>query len=165
MDLRKGKLPMTKIVVEQIVEAPVAEVWKSWDNFGNIASFNPNLKASFLLEGSAKSGLGAQRQCDMSDGKNYLREEVIEYVPEEKLAINIFEATIPMKSGTATFELTPVGKGRTQVRMTMNMVPKMGVVGAMLLGAMKPKFKAMLQDLLRGNAAFVEQGTVINAAA
>ena len=60
---------MTKIVVEEIVAAPLDQVWQTWGDFGVIARFAPNLKRSFLVEGSAKTGLGAKRHCDLADGK------------------------------------------------------------------------------------------------
>jgi hypothetical protein len=72
---------MARVVVEQIFKSPISDVWKSWDKFGDIDAFNPNLKRSFLLEGSHSTGLGATRQCDLADGKNYIREKIIAYSP------------------------------------------------------------------------------------
>ena len=68
---------MAVVVVDQTVEAPVADVWASWDAFADIVKFNPLLKDSYLLKDSADTGLGALRQCDFSDGKNYIREKII----------------------------------------------------------------------------------------
>ena len=37
------------------------------------------------------SGMGAERRCDLSDGKNHLLERVTAYIPEERLGIDIYE--------------------------------------------------------------------------
>ena len=153
---------MTKMEVTKTVNAPLAEVWKSWDDFGRIARFAPNLKKSYLLEGSAETGLGAERHCDMADGKNFLRERVVEYVPEKRLKIDIYESSMPMKSGYATFDLAADGADKTTIKMTMVMVPKMGVVGDALMAVMKPRFTALLNTMLSGNAAYVERGVIAN---
>ena len=158
----KEKLVVTKIVVEETVNAPIAEVWKSWDDFGSIARFAPNLKASYLLEGSAKTGLGAKRHCDMTDGKNFLQEEIIEYIPHERLVIDIFDGSMPMESGTAAFDLKSLGPNRTQVTMTMDFVPKFGVAGKVMMSAMKPKFRSLLKSMLKGNADYVQHGKIAN---
>lgn len=149
---------MTKIVVNETVNAPIAEVWKSWDQFGDIARFAPNIKESHLLPGSAETGMGAERHCLLADGKSYLREKVIEYVPEQRLKIDIFDSSMPMKSGYAVFELTPKGADMTNVQMTIEMVPTMGIAGKALMGMMKPIFTRQLQSMLHGNAAYVERG-------
>ncbi|MFK5981214.1 MAG: SRPBCC family protein [Rhizobiaceae bacterium] len=153
---------MTKIIVEETVNASVSEVWKSWDDFGGIARFAPNLKNSYLLDGSTKTGLGAKRHCDMADGKNFLKEEIIEYIPNEKLVIDIIDGSMPMKSGTATFDLKSLGKNRTKVTMTMDFVPKFGVAGKVMMGAMKPVFRKLLQSMLKGNADYVQYGKIAN---
>lgn len=149
---------MTKIIVNEIVNAPVAEVWKSWDEFGDIAQFSPNINKSYLLDKSVETGMGATRHCDLSDGKNFLREKIVEYVPNERLKIEIFDSSMPMKSGYAVFALTPLSADRTKVEMTIEMVPKMGIAGKAMMSMMKPRFTKLLQSMLHGNAAYVERG-------
>ena len=154
---------MAIVIVEETVNAPVTEVWASWDNFGDIYRFNPNITGSHILDGSAKTGPGAQRQCDL-DAKNYIRERIVGYEPERKLVIDIYEGTLPLKSAKATFDLTPLGPDRTKVVMTMEFHPKMGLLGRLMVPMMKPKFASMLQALLAGNRAFVERGVEVQAA-
>ncbi len=151
-----------KIVVEEIVEAPLEQVWKTWDDFGVIARFAPNLKKSFLIEGSAKTGLGAKRHCDMADGKNFLKEEIIEYIPNKRLVIDVYDGSMPVESGTGAFDLEALDSGRTKVTMTMDFVPKFGVAGKMMMGAMKSKFRGQLQSMLKGNADYIEHGKIAN---
>ncbi|MEM7643951.1 MAG: SRPBCC family protein [Pseudomonadota bacterium] len=147
---------MAHVTVDCIVNAPRLDVWSSWDDFGSIAAFNPNLSGSHLLD-TQTTGLGATRQCDLSDGKNHIRERIVDYVPGERMAVDIYDGTMPLKSAKAIITLTPEGQNRTLVRMRMEFVPKFGPLGALMVPMMKPQFRKMLQALLDGNAAHVER--------
>ena len=46
---------MAHVEVKKIVEAPLADLWVSWDDFANIHKFHPGLTDSYLLEGSGKT--------------------------------------------------------------------------------------------------------------
>ncbi|MEM8849995.1 MAG: SRPBCC family protein [Pseudomonadota bacterium] len=146
---------MAHVTVDRIVKAPPLDVWQSWDDFGNIAAFNPNLSGSHLLD-TQTTGLGATRQCDLSDGKNHIRERIVEYVPGERMVVDIYDGTMPLKAAKAVITLTPQGKHRTRVQMRMEFVPKFGALGVLMVPLMKPQFRKMLRALLDGNAAHVE---------
>lgn len=155
---------MAKVTVSRTVNAPVEKVWASWDNFGEIYKFNPNLQHSHLIQGSQATGKGAKRQCDINDGKNWIREEVLEYVPNQTMKINIYEGTMPLKREIATLNFKPISNHQTEVTMIMEFEPKMGILGKLMVPMMKSKFKGMLNALLAGNEAFVTQGKMVNAA-
>ena len=154
---------MPEVIVSQIINAPASEVWKSWDDFANVYKFNPNLKGSHLMTGSRATGLGAKRQCDMIDGKNYIREEILEYVPEKRIVVDIYDGTMPIKSAKASIDLTKLGN-RTKVTMTMSFVPGMGVLGAIMAPLMKRQFTPRLERFLKANANYVEQGVEVEMA-
>ncbi|PZD75385.1 hypothetical protein C1752_00004 [Acaryochloris thomasi RCC1774] len=154
---------MANVTVYRTIHSPIEKVWESWDDFGGIYKFNPNLKHSRLIDGSQATGAGAKRQCDISDGKNWIREEVLEYVPHKSMKINIYEGTMPLKSAIATLRFRRVTANRTEVSMAMDFEPKMGLLGKLMLPMMKPKFRGMLNSLLEGNDAFVTQGQLANA--
>lgn len=147
---------MAKVTVKQVVNASIADVWNSWDQFGTIDAFNPNLNRSFLLDGSAPTGLGATRQCDFKDGKNYIREKIIEYRPEETMKVDIYEGTVPLKKAVAQIHLARSGANKTIVTFIMEFKPKFGLLGALMVPLMKPQFKKDIGGLLKGNAQFVE---------
>lgn len=155
---------MAKVTVARTVNAPIEQVWASWDDFGEIYKFNPNLNSSHLLEGSRPTGQGAKRQCNINDGKNWIREEVLEYVPNQHMKINIYDGTMPLKQAVATIQFKQVNVSHTEVMMTMEFEPKMGLLGQLMVPMMKPKFKGMLNALLKGNDAFVTQCQLANAA-
>lgn len=155
---------MAKVKVQKIINAPVSEVWKTWDDFGEISQFNPNVRASFLLHDSAETGKGAMRQCDFSDGKNHVRERIIGYEPGKRMVVDIYEGTVPLKRAVAEVSFQALGNSRTRVTMQMDFVPKMGLLGTMMIPMMKSQFRKAITELLRGNAAFVERGMMAHAA-
>lgn len=147
---------MATVIVDKIINSSISKVWLSWDKFGDVDAFNPNLKRSFLLEGSAATGLGATRQCDFVDGKNYIREKVIAYAPEKSMKVDIYDGTVPLRTATAQIDLTALGPQKTKVTFTIIFTPKFGLFGALLIPIMKPQFRKDIGALLTKNAAFVE---------
>ena len=157
---------MAKVIVSRRVAAPIEHVWDSWDDFGNIYKYNPVLKHSRLLNNEdVATRVGARRHCDMADGKNWVREEIIDYRPRKSIKIDVYEGSLPLKSMHATIEFEKIAEHRTRVRMTAEFEPKFGVVGRLMVPLMKRQFAPMLQSLLDGNAAYVERGQVVAAAA
>lgn len=155
---------MAKVSVERLIPAPVEQVWASWDAFGDIAKFNPGLKASRLLEGSAASGLGARRHCDMKDDKTFVREEITEYQPEKCMVIKIIDGNMPMKSAHATVTLEPRQGEATMLRFDMEFEPKMGVVGQLMVPMMKGMMRKTIEKILAGNANYLAQQALPQAA-
>lgn len=145
---------MARVSVERTIDAPVEEVWKTWDDFGNISAFHPLLKSSHLL-GNQQTGKGATRQCDLKDG-NRIQERIIEYVPQQRLAVDIYDGTLPLSRAIVTFLLKPVGRA-THITMTIDFTPKFGPMGAVMIPLMKPQFRKMMLTLLDGNAVHVEK--------
>ena len=146
---------MAKVNVAQVVEASAEEVWKSWDDFGNIDKFHPALAGSHLL-GEHATGVGATRQCDMKDGNNHIRERIVEYVPKARMVIDIYAGTMPLKHAVATLTLQPAGPNKTVVSMEMDFVPKFGLLGKLMTPIMKPQFRGLLKSLLEANATHVQ---------
>jgi uncharacterized protein YndB with AHSA1/START domain len=152
---------MPHVTVTRTIDAPVSEVWATWDDYANIDKFNPNLNRSFLIGENGATGLGATRQCDLEDGKNFIQERIVEYVPEQKVAVDIYNGTLPLKSAKGVVEMKAVGPNRTELKFTMHFVPKMGFLGLLMVPMMKPQFKKLLGKLVDGNRAYIESGVVI----
>ena len=83
----------------------------------------------------------------------------------QSLKIDVYESSMPMKSMTASFRFREVTKEKTSVQMTVDFEPGMGVVGMLMTPLMKRQFRPMLQSLLDCNAAHVEYGETVPAAA
>ncbi|MEL7098736.1 MAG: SRPBCC family protein [Pseudomonadota bacterium] len=150
---------MKTVNVEHIVDASIEDVWASWDSFGDVARFHPGIKASRLLAGSTETGLGARRQCDLSNGgKQFVREKIVAYDPPHRMVIDIYEATVPIRSAQATLRLAPLNADRTRVTMKMEFAPGMGLLGKLMSPMMASQFKSTLEKVLKSNADFVTNG-------
>lgn len=157
---------MAKVTVSKRVDATIEEVWKSWDDFGNIYKFNPSVTHSKLLNNEkTPTRVGTKRQCDFTDGKNWVREEVIDYQPKKFMKIDVYDGTLPLKSMVATIEFEKIADTRTRVRFTADFQPKFGVAGLLMVPLMKRQFGKMLQSLLDDNAAHVVKAMQIPVAA
>ena len=95
---------MRTIDVSRNIPAPRSAVWAVLADFPNIADWNSGVKTSFSTSDSAE-GVGAKRHCDLAP-LGGLEETIGEWVPDEKLVVNIDSATkLPMKHAVATFTL------------------------------------------------------------
>lgn len=149
---------MPTIELTKDINASIEDVWKSWDDYGNIATFHPGLQSSHLINGTSDTGLGAERQCNMKDGKNYIQERIVDYVPNKRMSVDIYSGTMPLKSALATIEVKALGANRTQVRMKMKFQMKFGFFGRLMAVMMKPQFRKLLESALASNKTFVESG-------
>ena len=148
---------MAKVTTARTINASAEDVWASLDDYGSIADWNENLAASRILPGSAATGLGAKRQCDLkADGSAYLRETITEYVPGRKLGLVIDETTMPMKGASCLFEVHPKGANQSEIVFTMDFKPPMGPIGWLMLPMMKPMLRGKMAKALEGNARHVE---------
>ncbi len=156
---------MASVTVTRVINAPLEKVWASWDDYANIDKFNPNLNRSFLIDNNGETGLGATRQCDLNDGKNFIQERIIGYTPLKKIKIDIYNGTMPLKRAEADIDLKPLGPNKTELNFTMDFTPKMGLLGRLMVPMMKPQFRKLLGKLVDGNKAYLENGVVIARAA
>lgn len=155
---------MPTVKVQKIVNAPIEEVWASWDDFGNIYKFNPSITASRLLSGDS-TGIGARRECDLKDGKNWVREKIVDYVPLKRMEINIYESSMPIKTMSAFITFRAITNAKTEVAFAAEFEPKMGLLGKLMAPLMKRQFRPMLASMLDGNADYVEKGVLVSQAA
>lgn len=154
---------MYSVIVKKTVNVPVSELFSTWnDEYADIYKYNPNLSDSFLLDPDNSFGEGATRQCNMNDGKNWLQERVTSIDKNKQIILDIYDGTMPLKQAEATLDFKEISSNKCSVQMTMRFVPKMGLLGKMMVPMMKSKFAPMLQSLLDANAQYVEQGIQVN---
>ena len=157
---------MAQVILAKRVNAPLSRVWASWNDFGNIDRFNPNLVDSRLLTDESKpTRVGTRRQCDLIDNKNWIREEIINYQPMQSLTVAVYDGTVPVKSMIVKFEFEEISALRTRIRLTADFQPRFGVLGQLMASLMKKQFARMLGAMLDGNAAYVEAAEPLSAAA
>ena len=157
---------MAKLILSRRVNATIEDVWNSWNDFGNIYKYNPGLRASRLLgDPDVPTRVGTRRQCDMADGRNWIREEIVDYRPGELIRLDVYDGTVPLKSMIVDIEFEEISELRTRVRFTAEFEPKFGIVGKLMAPLMKRQFEPMLQALLDANADYVENGKEVAIAA
>ncbi|KMW57035.1 hypothetical protein AIOL_001993 [Candidatus Rhodobacter oscarellae] len=153
---------MLTITETRAAEIPASELWKVWDNFANIYVFNPNITHSRIINGTAENGLGAERQCDLPGKNQYLRERVVEYRPEKRLVVEIFDTSLPMKSMGAEIAFKALGPNRTQITMTATATPKFGLLGRLMTLPMRPMMRRQIGSLLEASIRYALTGEEAN---
>ena len=142
---------MAHLRVTHSTTASPAACWALMSNFVNIDFFNPNLKSSHLLAGSPEHGVGMTRQCDLIDGKNYIREKVIDWQEGRSYTVDIYDGTMPVRKSKTTLGLSPRADGGTDLYMDFTYTPKYGPLGAVMnVLAMRSMFRALLKKVLTG---------------
>lgn len=148
---------MTMIRVTKSSTAHQSTVWALLADFSNIDFFNPNLSRSYLLSEGEEIGVGTKRQCDLKDGKNYIREEIIEWNPGESYTIDIYQGTLPINNALTKIGVLPASNGGSLAYMEFSYTPKFGFFGKILNVLMlKHVMKITLQKVVNGLAEKAE---------
>ncbi len=141
--------PMKQMRFETEVPAPLSVVWETIADYGRVHDWNPNLESAELLGGPAR-GVGAKRQCNMKNGKDFVREVVTAWDERRGMTIEVYDGTMPFERAELVVAVEPLGPDATQVVMDMRFAPK-GGIGGTIMGAMaKPMFKHMIGKLFKG---------------
>lgn len=119
---------MTKFALEKNINAPAEIVWQLLADFENIDFFNNAVNKSYLTDESQNGGKGATRHCDLSDGKNYLKERVLQWDEGKGMTIDIYDTSLPMKSNIVRFEVEGHGN-ESKARMIFDYELKFGIIG------------------------------------
>jgi hypothetical protein len=144
---------MPTITVTRKSKATPAAAWALMSDFGAIDVFNPTLKESHLLDGSCEIGLGAERQCTLKDGRNYIHERVVDWQEGRSYRIEVFGGTMPMDDITAELAVAPEPKGST-LRMTMTYRPRWGLLGRLIDPlVLRPMMRHTMRKVIGGLAA------------
>ena len=151
---------MTNISVTRKTKASPEACWDLLSDFANIDFFNPGVKESRLLNGSSERGVGAVRQCDLTDGKNFIRERIIDWQEGKSYTVSIYEGTMPLKNTVATLKIEPDGAG-TILAMEMEYIPKFGPLGALMNVVM---LRRMMEKSMRSVVQGLDEKAVVRGA-
>lgn len=136
---------MREIKVERDIRAPRGAVWAVLADFPNISDWNTGVKASESTS-EAVEGLGATRHCDLAPIGG-LEETITGWTPESQLVVRIDKASkLPIKSGTATFDLGESDAGTTPTTLTYSYEAQLGM-GPVLDRQLTKGFETFLEDL------------------
>lgn len=136
------------------INAPKDAVWNVLADIGSIHHWNPGVVDSRATSDGAV-GLGSARRCELG-GKNYLDEEVVEWVPKETLTLRIVATNLPFKTADIRFTLEAHGD-ETLVAVSPTYQLKFGLLGALLDAVfVRSQYRRGMVNLLRGLKQHVE---------
>ncbi|MGH9335399.1 MAG: SRPBCC family protein [Vicinamibacteria bacterium] len=140
---------MSSFSTEIRIDASVDRVWATLADIGTIDRWNPGIVGSRLTT-DMPAGVGARRYCDLGR-RMYLREEVIEWEPGERLTMRVVDTNLPIRAADIRFTLIPNRDG-TIVRVSPEYALKFGLLGRALdrvyvRGVYEDGMKALLSGL------------------
>lgn len=142
---------MTVVRVTRRIQASVESVWQVLGQYGSVDAFSPHVVKSFILENGPESGVGAMRQCDLSDGKNHVKERVTEWVDGSSYSVEIYEGTMPIKDAYSTISVAGVNADTSDATIEIGYQPKFGLLGALLNAVLiKSRLTTVAGDNLAG---------------
>jgi ribosome-associated toxin RatA of RatAB toxin-antitoxin module len=145
---------MTTLENAIFIEASPEQVWSVLARLDALADYDPALAES-RIETRARSGLGAERRCELKDG-NWFRERVTEWQPHRAIAFELCECSFPVRSLAHRYLLTPENSG-TRVEQRMHYELKLGLLGPVLDTLfMRRKWNAGIQAFFAGLKRRVE---------
>lgn len=152
---------MTTLRVERNIAARASVVWPLLKDFQHIDAFNPNLSRSSHISGTPFEGLGAERRCELKDGRNWIEERVIDWRPGEGYTVEIYAGTMPIRDVRTTLAVQPDGE-RSRAVMQINYTPKLGPFGQLLdVLVLRRKMTRLMHSVLEG----LEQKSILSCAA
>lgn len=151
---------MHNITVTREMNNNVETVWKVLDDYGSVYKYNPGVETSEIL-GEKKTGLGARRVCNFYDGSS-LKETIIKYVPNRGYSFKLSDYSLPLKRATSHFQLEPLSNGKSMLSVTIELEPKFGPVGWLMVKLlMRPMLTKALNGLTKGLDDYMTSGQLV----
>lgn len=138
------------------IKAPPAKVWAVLAKLDALQEYDPCIAKSQVVS-SAKEGLGATRQCDLTPSGSY-KERVAEWNPHHSLAFELVECTFPVTKLRHRYTLTPDGAG-TLVTQQMEYEMKFGLLGRLMdKFLVRKQWNAGIKHFFDGLTHYAETG-------
>ncbi|MGX9356655.1 SRPBCC family protein [Roseobacteraceae bacterium S113] len=148
---------MTVVRVTRRIQASTNSVWQVLGKYGSVDAFSPHVVKSFILKNGPETGVGAMRQCDLSDGKNHVKERVTEWVDGSFYSVEIYEGTMPITNAYSTVSVASVNAETSDATIEIGYRPKFGLFGALLNAILiKSRLTIVAGDNLAGLKKVVE---------
>ncbi|PWB83196.1 MAG: hypothetical protein C3F11_07865 [Methylocystaceae bacterium] len=122
---------MTTLRADRCIPADAGVVWALLKDFQHIDAFNPNLSRSSHIGGTPLEGVGAERRCELKDGRNWIEERVIDWRPGESYTVEIYAGTMPIRDVRTTLSVAREG-ARSCAVMEISYTPKFGLLGQLI---------------------------------
>ena len=146
------------------MNAPAEKVWAVvGEDFGAIANSHPQIVSSEYINGTLKSGEGAERVCNFNDkGTKYLQEKQVNYDPENyRFEVQVSQASkLPMDPNysLAVYKVEPIDENSSRFIFEMTYRTKPAFMGAMAKG----KFRKLIEDYALAIEHHVNTGEIVN---
>lgn len=150
--------------VSRTIAAPATKVWAVvGDDFGAIANSHPKIVSSNYVQGTLKSGEGAERVCNLNEsGTKYVKEKQVNYDPANYTftaqVYHVDKLPLDPEKNAATYKVNPVGDDKSELIFTMNFLTNPAFMGALFKG----KFMKNIEDYLLAVEHHVLTGEVVN---
>ena len=150
--------------VSRTIAASADEVWAVvGEDFGAIANSHPKIVSSNYINGSLKSGEGAERVCHFNDEKTkYVHEKQVNYDPENRsFKVQVLHSEdIPLdpEYSFAVYKVKEVNASASELSVEMTFRTKPAVMGAVAKG----NFKKTLDAYLLAVEHHVKTGEIVN---
>lgn len=147
---------MTTLYNEITINAPIEKIWSALANIEELEKYDPTvLKSSATTE--AKEGLGAARKVDMRDGKNWFREKVSVFKPNEALEFELTACSFPVHQLKHSYSFQTSGR-QTKVKQVMQYRVKFGLLGKILDSlVIRNKSDKGIKQFFAGLKSYVEK--------
>lgn len=109
---------MNKSEFKEVISASKEKVWDVlFNQYGDIHIHNPGMPTSNYLDKKTKGALNCSRHC-MFDEKLFVDEKITEVNEFNSFKVEVFNHNLPfLKDMYAIYELSSIGKGKTEVKM------------------------------------------------
>lgn len=150
--------------VEHLINAPADKVWAVvGEDYGAIANSHPKIVSSNYINGSLKSGEGAERVCNFNDkGTRFLKEKQVNYNPDEYTFKNqVFSAgkfPIDPENTFAIYKVEAIDANTSKFVFNMNYRTKPAFMGGMVKG----NFKKLIRNYAIAIEHHVRTGEAVN---
>jgi len=123
---------MASVRVTQTSTAKSQTCWNLLADFDNMEFFNPGITKSYYMNETKEVGVGTKRHCDLVDGKNFVREEIIEWKVGEYFMVDIYETSLPVSNSSTKFGILPIATSGSTVYIEYTYTPPFGPLGGLM---------------------------------
>jgi hypothetical protein len=134
--------------VTRTIKAPAQKVWAVvGEDFGAIANSHPKIASSNYINGTLKSGEGAERVCNFDEeGSKYVHEKQIHYDPQNyTFTAQIFHAyKLPLgpENNFAVYTVVPIDENTSKLVLDLSIATDPAIMGKLFKG----RFKRTIED-------------------
>lgn len=149
-------IKLTEVTTSIQVDDSSEKTWNVLSHYGDVSTFHAGVEKSINHEGYGNvASLGAERTCDILDGKRevILKEKIIEYEDGKYYRYEVFEwKNFPLKVMFFAFSVAKIGNNKSKLSLTINYRLKPGF----MTNLMKWKIKKLEKDILSGYKNYIE---------